>query len=160
MTFNLTRAQEKRLFLLQKKNFEELGIKSDSILDLIQFPESSVFIERIKTIADSKRGTEIQGAVHLFVHLFEFAAIQSTALFLILPGLSPQTGFTYARYPAIKVKARQLRPLLESIQGRFIEVDYFALVSEDFKHGVVFDIYAGNPEIHGTDKEICRITKW
>jgi len=39
-------------------------------------------------------------------------------------------------------------------------VDYFALVSEDFKHGVVFDIYAGNPEIHGTDKEICRITKW
>jgi len=160
MTFNLTKAQEKRLFLLQQKNFKELALSSNSIFDLIQFPESSILLEKIKKITDSKSGTEVRGAARLFERLFDFSANQSKALFLILPGLSPQTGFIYTRYPAIKVDATKLRSLLEAMQGKFINVDYLALASENLKHGIALDVYAGNPEIHGTDKEICRITTW
>jgi hypothetical protein len=160
MAFNLTKAQEKRLILLQKKNLGELSFDSDSILDLIQFPESSVLLEKIKNITKLKNGTEIQRTAHLFEYLFDFAANQSEACFLILPGLSPQNEFIYTQYPAIKVGAKQLRPLLESIQGQLIQLDYLALVSERLKHCIVLDVYAGNPEIHGTDKEICQITTW
>ena len=160
MAFNLTKAQEKRLILLQKKNLERLSFDSDSILDLIQFPESSVLLEKIKNITKAKNGTEVQGAAHLFEYLFDFAANQNEACFFILPGLSPQNGFIYTQYPAIKVEAKQLRPLLESIQDQLIQLDYLALVSEKLKHGIVLDVYAGNPEIHGTDKEICQITTW
>lgn len=160
MAFNLTKAQEKRLVLLQKKNFEKLSFSANSILDLIQFPESSVLLEKIKNITRLKNCKEVQGTAHLFEYLFDFAANQNEACFLILPGLSPQSEFIYTQYPAIKVEAKQLLPLLESIQDQLIQVDYLALVSEKFKHGVVLDVYAGNPEIHGTDKEICQVTTW
>lgn len=46
MAFNLTKAQEKRFTLLQQKNFQELFLDSDSIIDLIQFPESSILLEK------------------------------------------------------------------------------------------------------------------
>ncbi|WP_155736594.1 hypothetical protein [Variovorax paradoxus] len=160
MAFNLTKAQEKRFTLLQQKNFQGLFLGSNSILDLIQFPESSILLEKIKNITKLKNGTEAQGAAHLFEHLFDFAANQSDACLLILPGLSPQSGFIYTQYPAIKVEAAQLHPLLESMQKQLTQVDYLALVSEKLKHGIVLDVYAGNPEIHGTNKEICQITTW
>lgn len=164
MAFSLTKAQEKRFALLQQKNFRELFLDPDSILDLIQFPESSILLEKIKNTTKLKNGTEIQGAAHLFEHLFEhlfdFAANRSDACLLILPGLSPQSGFIYTQYPAIKVEADQLHPLLESMRKQLTQVDYLALVSEKLKHGIVLDVYAGNPEIHGTNKEICQITTW
>ena len=160
MAFNLTKAQEKRFTLLQQKNFQELFLDSDSILDLIQFPESSILLEKIKNITKFKDGTEVQGTAHLFEHLFDFAANQSDACVLILPGLSPQSGFIYTQYPAIKAEAAQLHPLLESMRKQLTQVDYLALVSEKLKYGIVLDVYAGNPEIHGTNKEICQITTW
>jgi hypothetical protein len=160
MAFNLTKTQEKRLALLQKKNFEGLFLGSDLILDLIQFPESSVLLGKIKDIADSKSGVETQGTSLLFKYLFDFALNQGETCLLVLPGLSPQSEFIYTQYPVIKAEARQLQPLLQSMQGQLIKVDYLALVSESFKHGVVLDFYAGNPEIHGSDKEICQITTW
>ncbi|BEP51618.1 MULTISPECIES: hypothetical protein [Variovorax] len=160
MAFNLTKAQEKRFTLLQQKNFQELFLDSDSIIDLIQFPESSILLEKIKNITKFKDGTEVQGTAHLFEHLFDFAANQSDACLLILPGLSPQSGFIYTQYPAIKAEAAQLHLLLESMRKRLTQVDYLALVSEKLKYGVVLDVYAGNPEIHGTNKEICQITTW
>jgi len=160
MAFNLTKAQEKRFALLQRKNFEGLFLGSDAILDVIQFPESSILLGKIKNITDSKSGIEIQGASHLFKYLFDFAVNQSETFLLILPGLSPQSGFVYTRYPALKVGAKQLQPLLRAMQNKLTEIDYLALVSESFNHGVVLDVYAGNPEIHGTDKEVCQITVW
>jgi len=115
---------------------------------------------KIKNITKFKDGTEVQGTAHLFEHLFDFAANQSDACLLILPGLSPQSGFIYTQYPAIKAEAAQLHLLLESMRKRLTQVDYLALVSEKLKYGVVLDVYAGNPETHGTNKEICQITTW
>jgi len=160
MACNLTKAQEKRLILLQKKSFEGLFLGSGSILDLISFPETSILLEKIKNITNSKSGIETKGVPHLFKNLFDFAANQSEACLLVLPGLSPQGEFVYTQYPVIKVGAKQLKSLLQSMQGQLIKVDYLALVSESLKHGVVLDFYAGNPEIHGSDKEICQITTW
>jgi hypothetical protein len=160
MAFSLTKAQEKRFALLQERNFEGLFLGSDSVLDLIQFPESSILLEKIKNITDSKSGIETQGGSHLFKYLFDFAVNQSKACLLVLPGLSPQSGFIYTQYPVIKAEAKRLRLLLQSMQGKLIEVDYLALVSESLEHGVVLDFYAGNPEIHGSDKEICQIITW
>jgi len=160
MAFNLTKAQEKRFALLQRKKFEGLFLGSDEILDVIQFPESSILLGKIKNMADSRSGIETRGTSHLFKYLFDFAVSQSGTFFLILPGLSPQGGFIYTRYPALKVGAKQLQPLLRAMQDKLIEIDYLALVSESLHHGVVLDVYAGNPEIHGTDKEVCQITIW
>lgn len=50
--------------------------------------------------------------------------------------------------------------LLNLVKVKFDTFDYLALASEDLKHGVVLDVYAGNPEIEGTDEEICKTTVW
>lgn len=160
MAFNLTKAQEKRLALLQRVNFEKLLLNSGLVFDLIQFPESFVLLGEIKHIENSKDGQETQDMVRSFGCLLRFAASQKGKCILCLPGLSPQGGFLYGSYPSIKVDAENLPSLLKSVNTKFEKFDYLALVSEDLKHGVVLDVYAGDPEIHGSDKEVCKITEW
>ncbi|PMP82609.1 MAG: hypothetical protein C0175_03290 [Caldisericum exile] len=160
MTFNLTKSQEKRLALLQRKNFKELSLDLDLILNLVEFPESSIILEKIMSIANIKDGSEVRGEEDLFKYLFDFPLHQGEVCFLVLPGLSPQNGFTYTQYPVIKVDVKKFHSLLKSMQERLTKLDFFSLVFEKFEHGIVLDVYAGNPEIHGVDKEICQVTIW
>lgn len=160
MEFNLTKTQEKKLALLQEENFEKLSLDSSLILNVIKFPWSSVFLKRINDIANSKSSVDVRKGGDFFKHLIDFSINQGEAYFLILPGLFPQNDYTYTKYPAIKVDAKNIHPLLDLVWEKIAEPDYFSLVSEKLEHGIVLDVYAGNPELHGTDKEILQITIW
>ena len=158
--FNLTKTQEKKFALMQRMNFERLSLDPSFALGVIEFPESSILLQKISDIANSKNNSEVQGRERLFEYVLNFSINQDEAYFLILPGLLPQNGFTYTKYPAIKVDAKKIHPLLNLVRGKIAEPDYFSLVSEKLEHGIVLDVYAGNPELHGTDKEILQIATW
>lgn len=160
MTFNLTEAQEERFFFLQKRKLDELLGSSRFSFEMIRFPDSSRLLGEIKRVADLKDGFEVQEMFQLLNRVVEFASGQDKGCFLVLPGLSPRSGFVYTQYPIIKAKPQCLLLFLELIRDRGIPMDYVALVLDDLKHGIVLDVYAGDPKIHQTDREICKITSW
>lgn len=158
MDFNLTKAREKKLALIQRRNFCQLDIE-ELPTALIEFPSSSDVIKSI--IAASIDVTELRIDWKKIEKEFGFFLESLTGdYYIVLPGLSNDQEFFYSEYPIIKSNKKIGLELFDFIKIADASFDHLAVVLTNFEHGFIIDVFAGNPQIHGTDDAVCVVKKW
>ncbi len=82
-------------------------------------------------------------------------------MYVVLPCHSPQVGYTYTRYPLLKVRSNQVAFKIWKILKAKTEMpDFLAFCAADFSYGVVVDVFAGDPLLHRTDDPVYDIKIW
>lgn len=153
---------EKKLAFTQRKSYEadfpELFL--DSKIEPIFFPDSSQIMDELKHKI-SVLGKKIGGEDSSYLLQQTLKKAKADALWLaVLPGLSPQQSFVYTKYPVLRVKASGMLKVASYFDWTAREFDFLAFFALDWSAGFAVDVYAGNSEVHGSDKPIYELTVW
>ncbi|MET3493402.1 hypothetical protein [Variovorax boronicumulans] len=131
--------------------------------EYICFPESSQVLKALQVAAENKTSSEsldpalYQEAIERFFEIEK----QDDYLYIVLPCHSAQIGYTYTRYPLLKLRSTKISLQIWKILQAKTEVpDFLAFCAADFSYGVVVDVFAGDPLLHRTDGPVYEIKIW
>lgn len=153
---------ERKLRALQRNNyridFPELF--SDSSIEPTYLPDSSLILSQL--LVKFRASEKLKGFGRfedLLGEMLEADRLDKSYV-VILPGHFPQQSFVYTKYPALTAKAAAVLKVTRNFFVSDANIDFLGVFASDWSCGLVLDVYAGNPEIHGSDNPVREISMW